>query len=375
MRILYLEPYYGGSHRTIADAFIDHTQFNVDLLTMPARHWKWRLRGSAYHFVTEIEQLEQAGNGGWDLVVCSSLLDVSLLRALWPASRQAPVVQYVHEHQFSYPGRSGLAPDANYPLTDLASALSSDAVYFNSEYCRNSFLEGAGSLLSRMPDYRCRPMVQRVADKSSVLYPGCTAAVGENFAGASGRSQPPCILWNHRWEHDKKPERFFEALRILDNAGGEFRLAVTGGRYRGSPDELFEQARRQFAGRTLHWGFVQDRDEYLRIVNSCDIVVSTARQENFGLSVLEAVRCGLLPVLPRRLSYEELYAQADAVLFDWADDDPAVLAEVLGATIAERWALSEPRRRHRMQWASQFDWERRIVDWDTALRESNESGA
>ncbi|MFQ5766933.1 MAG: glycosyltransferase, partial [Acidobacteriota bacterium] len=37
-----------------------------------------------------------------------------------------------------------------------------------------------------------------------------------------------------------------------------------------------------------------------------DIVVSTARQENFGVAVVEAVACGAWPVLPRRLAYPEL---------------------------------------------------------------------
>ncbi|MFW5994847.1 MAG: tRNA-queuosine alpha-mannosyltransferase domain-containing protein [Spirochaetia bacterium] len=368
MRLLYLEPYYGGSHRAIADAFIDHTGFEVDRLTMPARHWKWRLRGAAYHFVPKIEKLERAGNGGWDVVVCSSLLDVSLLRGMWASAPGTPIVQYVHEHQFSYPGRSGLAPDANYPLTDLSSALASDAVFFNSEYCRSSFLEGAATLLSRMPDYRCSHMVQRVADKSAVLYPGAAHDTPHMEHGTLPRSSRPCILWNHRWEHDKNPESFFEALKILDLDGLDFSLVVTGGRYRGSPEQLFEDARMRFADRIVHWGFVREREEYSRIVSACDIVVSTARQENFGLSVLEAVRCGLLPVLPGRLSYPELYGQGDAVLFDPGDNEPVSLAESLRRVLADGPALSQERRSRRMQWAERFDWSRRIADWDTALQ-------
>jgi glycosyltransferase involved in cell wall biosynthesis len=34
--------------------------------------------------------------------------------------------------------------------------------------------------------------------------------------------------------------------------------------------------------------------------------VSTAIQENFGISIVEAVRCGCYPLLPNNLSYPEL---------------------------------------------------------------------
>jgi glycosyltransferase involved in cell wall biosynthesis len=37
-----------------------------------------------------------------------------------------------------------------------------------------------------------------------------------------------------------------------------------------------------------------------------DIVISTATQENFGISIVEAIRCGCLPLLPARLAYPEI---------------------------------------------------------------------
>ena len=56
----------------------------------------------------------------------------------------------------------------------------------------------------------------------------------------------------------------------------------------------------------MHAGFVESRDEYWALIRSCNVVVSTAIQENFGLAVVEAMMCGCLPVLPDRLSYPEL---------------------------------------------------------------------
>jgi glycosyltransferase involved in cell wall biosynthesis len=44
-------------------------------------------------------------------------------------------------------------------------------------------------------------------------------------------------------------------------------------------------------------------DLYRHLLSSCDVVVSTALQEFFGVSVVEAIAAGCRPVLPDRLSY------------------------------------------------------------------------
>jgi hypothetical protein len=36
------------------------------------------------------------------------------------------------------------------------------------------------------------------------------------------------ILWNHRWEHDKNPELFFNVLFELNEIGIDFHLSVLG---------------------------------------------------------------------------------------------------------------------------------------------------
>jgi hypothetical protein len=49
-RMLVLEPYFGGSHRAVLESLLPllaQAGWEADLLTLPARKWKWRMRGSA----------------------------------------------------------------------------------------------------------------------------------------------------------------------------------------------------------------------------------------------------------------------------------------------------------------------------------------
>ena len=54
LSILGLEPYYGGSHRAFLDALVRHSRHDFTLMTLPARKWKWRMRGAAIWFAREL---------------------------------------------------------------------------------------------------------------------------------------------------------------------------------------------------------------------------------------------------------------------------------------------------------------------------------
>ena len=71
--------------------------------------------------------------------------------------KNTPVHLYFHENQFSYPV-SGKDPDGNterlehYQFIQLKSFLSAEKVYFNSNYNRETFLDGAKKLLNKLPE-------------------------------------------------------------------------------------------------------------------------------------------------------------------------------------------------------------------------------
>ena len=105
----------------------------------------------------------------------------------------------------------------------------------------------------------------------------------------------------------------------MDNQNIDFRLKIMGQSFQRQP-AVFSEAQSKLAHKIDHFGYVKSRNEYIRQLCQSDIVISTATHEFYGISVLEAIRAGCIPVLPNRLSYPELfpseYLYEDGELFD-----------------------------------------------------------
>ena len=213
-----------------------------------------------------------------------------------------PVALYCHETQLTYPDVPGSEPDLSYAFTNWTSVLAADAVAFNSQYHRHAFFAELPRLLRHFPDHTHEHRIPEVAEKSTVLPVGVDLAWVDHTE--ERRSDPPLILWNHRWEYDKGPEEFFSAVQELQGRGLAFRVAVCGESFRQVPVE-FDLARDVLGDRVVWWGFAE-RDRYRELLRSSDLVVSTAHQEFFGVAVVEAVAAGACPVVPDRLSYPEV---------------------------------------------------------------------
>lgn len=316
LHIVMLEPYYGGSHACFADMFTQHSRHNVELYTLPARKWKWRMRGSAIWFTQKNKEwVEKAGRGEIDLIFCNDMMSVADLRALLPPdARRIPIVCYFHENQLTYPLSEADQRDYQYGMTNIASCLTADAVWFNSIYHRDQFLRAVDQLMGKMPDYVPVGMTQCILDKSSIHYPPVSVEYRNRkmtclATPPAGYPKQPTgcakILWSHRWEYDKNPEPFFHALIKLADDGFDFELVCLGEQFRTAP-EVFEKVWHKLQKHIIHTGYMPSREDYLALVEQCDLVVSTAIQENFGIAMIEAVMLGCQPVLPDRLVYPEI---------------------------------------------------------------------
>lgn len=305
-RILALEPFYGGSHRAFLDGLAAQLGGELELLTLPARNWKARMRLAAPKMAAELGRWNLQG-GEYRAFLCSTYVDVAALRGLLPPGlRTVPICTYFHENQFAYPVTVEAARDLHFAITNITTALASDRLAFNSAHNRDSFLDGCRKMFARSADLCLDGVEEVILGKSLVLAPGQDFTVIDAIPAPAGREGGPVIVWNQRWEHDKNPEEFFATLFELAESGVAFRLVVLGESFRTVPP-IFAEARARLAERILHFGFADSPAEYASWLRFGDVVVSTANHEFFGIAVVEAVRAGCRPLLPNRLAYPELF--------------------------------------------------------------------
>jgi len=307
LSVLVLEPYYGGSHRAVLDALVPALDATCDLITLPARKWKWRMRGAAITMAAETRRLHAEGHR-WDLVYASTFLNLAeFLGLAGDAVAGVPSAVYFHENQLLYPNRHVAEWDLQFPLTNVTSALAADACLFNTRWNLEGFLAEIPGFLRQFPDHVPGGVAEAIAPKSSVLAPPFDPAPFDDVAPTRGVR--PRIVWPHRWEHDKAPESFFAAVTALAREDLDFEVAIAGQSFRETEDAMAEAAR-ALGDRLVHLGEPEGRGAYAALLSSADVAVSTATNEFFGLAMLEACYAGATPVVPDRLAYPELYPAA-----------------------------------------------------------------
>ena len=301
MKILALEAYYGGSHRAFIDGWVAKSRHEWSLLTLPAHKWKWRMRHSAINFAEKVNK-QLAEGKKWDVIFCSDMLNLAEFKGLADSSiSKIPTIVYFHENQLTYPCRFETERDYQFAMTNITTALAADFVWFNSGFHRSEFLGAIDGFFKRMNDNQPVGTAEKIKRKSAIYPPGIGTFPQRN----ERKDGPMRILWAGRWEHDKNPDDFFAALKILKESGCDFRLDCLGQQFRDGP-ECFTWAKDYFADNIGCWGYQENKADYDKILCHADIFVSTANHEFFGISAAEAISAGAYPLLPRRLAYPEI---------------------------------------------------------------------
>ena len=298
-KLLILSPYDGFSHGFWREGLAGYLagEFEITECTLPPRFFSWRQRGNSLSFGLK-PLLQQS----FDLMVATSMTDLSGLRGLNRHLSNVPAIIYFHENQFAYP-ESNTVGLLERQLTSIYTALSADRVFFNSEFNRSTFLIGAKKLLARMPDEVPPGITNMIQEKSSIV-PVALDIQPVKAYGSPGKRLK--IVWNHRWEHDKGPGRLNEIVTELVRRKVDFQLSLFGQQFSRHPpafDEILEMLR--VSGNAGEIGFVDSRTEYLSKLSAHDFVLSTADQEFQGLAIQEAMASGCIPVVPDALSYPE----------------------------------------------------------------------
>ena len=299
-KILLLSAYKSDSHASWVKWLTQNLAADWRVLELPGRYYRWRIRGNPLSWLDELP----AQLNGWqpERILATSMVDIATIKGLFPQLAAVPVSYYFHENQFAYPQGEGQHNSVDPQMVQLYGALSADECLFNSQFNRDTFLAGVDALLKKLPD--CKP-----ADLRARLQPKCRVLPVPVNPVAAGEKIPGLILWNHRWEYDKKPDDFLGILRCLSSRNVDFKLALLGPRAEKTPPVL-QQIRSEFSAAIVADGMVS-RAEYEHWLGAAQVVVSTAIHEFQGLSVLEAVSAGAVPIVPDDLCYREQYAVAN----------------------------------------------------------------
>lgn len=341
MKILLLSAYDADSHRrwcnTLMAAFEEHEWTS---LVLPPRHFNWRIRGNSLSWAFgEKPVLDR----DYQLIIATSMVDLSALRGFVPALGSIPTLVYFHENQFAYPQSSNQFSAIEPCILNLYTALAADSCVFNSRYNDSSFFLGADALLNKLPDGIPKGIVEHIRQKSSVLAVPLESRCFHQRKGES--SGPLSVIWNHRWEYDKAPERLFSGLRQALEKGASLELHVVGQRFRRCPDvfaEMHSYLQRSFPGVLKTWGYVECEEAYRELLSRSDVVLSTALHDFQGLSVMEAVAAGCIPLVPARLCYGEWFDER--YQYTSSIDNPLEEASSLGSRLVKLSALKSQRQ-------------------------------
>ena len=307
MNVIYIEPYYSGSHKRWIDSYKKYSNHNIKILSLPGNKWKWRMHGGAITLANQFLNL----NEHIDLILCSDFLNLPVFKSLCGERlKNISIGIYFHENQLSYPWSPKdadlkLKRDLHYHFINYSSSLVANFNLFNSTFHLDSFIASLRKYLKKMPDHNNFETINTISDKSSVLYIGCELNKLNDFK-LEKKNKIPLILWNHRWEFDKNPELFFNTLIRLKNEGIRFKLTVLGESFNKYPI-IFDQARKELSSNIVHFGYLDTFSEYAKWLWKADILPVTSNQDFFGISIIEATFCNTLPILPKRLSYPEIF--------------------------------------------------------------------
>ena len=307
---LIISPYHAQSHANWVkqlQRILSFIEWRV--LTLSPRFFNWRVRGNPLALLYEGDNIRLFQ--GLDLMIATSMTDLATLRGLMPSLHDVPTAIYFHENQFAYPSqdRNSETRLLEAKMVSLYSALSGETVVFNSEFNRATFLDGARQMLSDFPDHAPLSCVDLIAEKSVVIpvpLSDALASVAPPMSGSGttvGR-RPLAVAWNHRWEHDKGPDRLVKVLELVKQRSLDCQFFIFGQQFRVIPPAL-RQLTAAFKNQIAHLGYIADERAYYRKLAQCDVVLSTALHDFQGLAVLEALRLGCIPLVPDRLAYRE----------------------------------------------------------------------
>ncbi len=308
LNIVLIEPFFTGSHKAWAEGYKKNSNHNLSIISLKGIYWKWRMHGGAITLAKMFNQ-HIKNNGHPDLIMVTDMLNLPVFES-FANIEDLPVISFFHENQLTYPWSTQDRDkeknrDHHYGFINYTTALRSDTIMFNSNFHKNSFICALRQFLKQFPDHNELSNVNIIEKKSIVSYLGLDLKKFDDYK-IRKNNNIPIILWNNRWEYDKNPYDFFKCLKKIKNENIKFKLVIIGEEF-DTEMEVFTDARRFFSDEIIHMGYCDSFTEYATWLWKSDVLPITINQDFFGASIMEAVYCEVYPILPKKLTYPELF--------------------------------------------------------------------
>ena len=100
MKIVLIEPYFSGSHKSWALGLQSYSKHQIKIISLPGKFWKWRMRGGAITLANDFMKMDYEA----DLILATDMLDLTTFLSLTRVrTSNIPTAIYFHENQLSYP--------------------------------------------------------------------------------------------------------------------------------------------------------------------------------------------------------------------------------------------------------------------------------
>ena len=160
MKIILIEPFFSGSHKNWANGYQKNSQNEIDILSLKGIYWKWRMHGGAVTLANRFNEYIKTHDSLPDAILTTDMLNLPVFISLTrDHSTSIPIITYFHENQITYPWSpqdrdKEKERDHHYGFINYATALASNAIWFNSQFHKESFITALHEFLRQFPDYK-----------------------------------------------------------------------------------------------------------------------------------------------------------------------------------------------------------------------------
>jgi alpha-1,3-mannosyltransferase len=173
------------------------------------------------------------------------------------------------------------------------------------------------------------------------------------------------LIYIGRLAPNKRLEKLVEFARAVMGRDPRIRLHIIGS----DPDRLWGGIDKTVEGcslqtRILYHGYLS-REEIRPILSQCGYVVSASRYEGYGLSIIEGMSVGLLPIMHDNAAFRETFSLSKSGLLVDFDDPESAAAEFL----KWRGVVGTEDRKKAAEYAHAQSWDAVVAAVDQAYRD------